>query len=92
MQKIIFYCWKKFRKCPALVNRSQTSQVVVPSSLAYVTRNPGEMPVEITLAAEQHQKQGEDEEEPEHLVSPGDVITRDAGVIVKRILELVMSF
>ena len=37
------------------------------------------MPVDISLALEKKAAKVEDEREPDQLVSPGDVITRDAG-------------
>ena len=37
------------------------------------------MPVDISLAIEKRTKRVEDGGEPEHLVTPGDVITRDSG-------------
>ena len=37
------------------------------------------MPVDISLALEKRARKAEDEREPEQLVSPGDVITRDSG-------------
>ncbi len=59
--------------------RFEKDGTLVGKSLSGKRQNTGKMAVEIKLACTQVRKQTLDTEEPENLMTPGDVITTDTG-------------